>query len=82
MAWIDTISGEDAPEELRELYRRVTDPGTGQPDHIMQIHSLHPEGLRAHFELYRAVMKTTPQLSASEREMIALVVSRANGCHY
>jgi AhpD family alkylhydroperoxidase len=27
-------------------------------------------------------MKTTPQLSAAEREMIALVVSRANGCHY
>jgi alkylhydroperoxidase family enzyme len=82
MAWIDTIPPEDASEQLRELYRRVTDPGTGQPDHIMQIHSLHPEGLRAHFELYRAVMKTTPGLSAAEREMIALVVSRTNGCHY
>jgi len=82
MAWIDTIAPEDASERLRELYRRVTDPGTGQLDHIMQIHSLHPEGLRAHFELYLAVMKATPQLSASEREMIALVISRANGCHY
>lgn len=82
MAWIDTIPTEDAPEELRELYRRVTDPGTGQLDHIMQIHSLHPAGLRAHFELYRAVMQATPGLSVAEREMIALVVSRANGCHY
>jgi AhpD family alkylhydroperoxidase len=32
--------------------------------------------------LYRAVMKGTPGLSAAEREMIALVVSRANDCHY
>ena len=82
MAWIDTIPPEDACEELRELYRRVTDPGTGQLDHIMQIHSLHPAGLRAHFELYRAVMKATHSLSASERELIALVVSIDNECHY
>ena len=57
MAWIDTISGEDAPEELRELYRRVTDPGTGQLDHIMQIHSLHPEGLRAQVVCLRAELR-------------------------
>ncbi len=82
MAWIETIDGEVASRELRDLYSRVTDPRSGQLDHIMQIHSLHPAGLQAHFELYRAVMKATPQLSAAEREMIALVVSRANGCHY
>ncbi len=48
----------------------------------MQVHSLHPAGLRAHFELYRAVMRGTPTLPAVDRELIALVVSQRNGCHY
>ncbi len=82
MAWIATVSADDADPELRDLYARVADPETGQLDHIMSIHSLHPAGLRAHFELYRAVMRGTPSLRKVDRELIALVVSRANGCHY
>ena len=48
----------------------------------MAIHGLHPAGLRAHFELYRAVMAGTRGLRKVDREMIALVVSQANACHY
>lgn len=48
----------------------------------MRIHSLHPAGLEAHFALYRAVMLGTPSLRKVDREMIALVVSATNGCHY
>ena len=82
MSWIRTIEPGEADEELRALYARVADPASGQLDHILQIHSLHPAGLRAHFELYRAVMRGTPELRAVEREMIALVVSQLNDCHY
>lgn len=82
MPWIETIDDEDADSQLRELYRSVRDPKTGQLDQIMSIHSLHTEGLRAHFELYRTVMKGSPSLPKVDREMIALVVSRLNACHY
>ena len=82
MAWIRTIDPSDSEGTLRELYRAVADPSTGALDHIMRVHSLHPKGLRAHYDLYRAVMTGTRSLRKVDREMIALVVSRANACHY
>jgi alkylhydroperoxidase family enzyme len=82
MAWIRTVSEAAASDELHELYDRARDPRTGQLDNILQIHSLNPAGLAAHFELYRTVMRSTRSLRKVERELIALVVSRVNECHY
>jgi alkylhydroperoxidase family enzyme len=82
MAWIETEGGAAPDDELRALYDRVRDPVSGAVDHIMSVHSRHPAGLAAHFELYRAVMRGTKTLPKAEREMIALVVSGLNGCHY
>lgn len=81
-SWIESVPPREANEHLASLYDQVKDPGHGGVDHIMQVHSLHPAGLRAHFELYRAVMRSTPGLRKVERELIALVVSRENGCQY
>ncbi len=80
MAWIEVVPPPSA--ELEKLYRAVADPESAQVDNILKIHSLHPEGLEAHVLLYRAVMRGTRALPKVEREMIALVVSRINGCHY
>jgi alkylhydroperoxidase family enzyme len=82
MAWIRTIDEGDADEELAALYARMVDPRIGGVDNIMKIHALHPAGLRGHYELYRAVMRGTEGLPRVDREAIALVVSRINGCHY
>ncbi len=82
MAWIDTVPPDSAGDELAALYARVTDPDSGALDNIMAIHGLHPAGLRAHFELYVAVMQGSKGLRKVDREMIALVVSSKNGCHY
>ncbi len=81
-AWIETRSNEDASPELAELYDRVLDPLTGELDNIMRVHSLHPAGLSAHFDLYTAVMRGSPGLRTVDREMIALLVSKLNGCGY
>lgn len=81
-AWIDTVAEADAGTDLAALYEEVRDPATGQLDHILQVHSLHPAGLRAHHDLYRAVMRATRGVRGAEREMIALVVSQLNACHY
>ncbi len=82
MAWIHVISEEAAGPELMPLYKEIVDPVSGRVDNILAIHSLHPEGLDGHFSLYKAVMTGTPTLRKAEREMIALVVSKINGCHY
>ncbi len=82
MAWIETIAEEDADGELARLYRLSLEPQSKRVDNILKTHSLHPEGLKVHLELYRAVMKGTRSLATVEREMIALVVSLINRCHY
>ncbi len=82
MAWIEIVDEPESSGRLRELYETTVDPEYGRVDTILRIHSLHPEGLRTHQELYREVMTGTPTLRKVEREMIALVVSVINECHY
>jgi len=82
MAWIRMLSDEEAGEELRPYFEAARDPQTGALDEIMRVHSLHPAGLAAHMALYEAVMRGTPGLRTVDREMVALVVSKSNGCHY
>lgn len=82
MAWIHTTKLEAATGELRKQFDRALDPHSGELDNIMSIHSDHPAGLGAHLDLYNAVMRPTKSLPKLEREMIALVVSAHNACHY
>ena len=82
MAWIETIREDEWDGELAELYPSVVDPAAQRVDNIMQIHSLNPRGLAAHDGLYRSAMRGTPSLRKVERELMALVVSRLNECHY
>jgi len=80
--WISTIPEGEADGPLSGLYDIIRDPTYGRVDNIMSIHSLHPDGLRTHHELYREVMTGTASLRKVERELIALVVSKLNDCHY
>lgn len=57
-------------------------PGTEQLDNVLASHSLNPEALRAHVQLYRTIMFGDSPLTRSEREAIAVIVSAANDCHY
>jgi alkylhydroperoxidase family enzyme len=82
MAWIDTIREDEWTGDLAPLHERVVDPERGRVDNIMQIHSLNPTALMAHDALYRSAMRSTASLRKVERELIALVVSTCNECHY
>lgn len=82
MSWIETVDDGSWDGELALLRDRVVDPQTGRVDHIMTVHSLNPRSLAAHDELYRSAMRGTATLRRIDREMIALVVSRINECHY
>lgn len=79
--YIETISPEDATGPLAELYERFAD-AQGNVAHILQIESLDPKAMKAHFELYRALMFGRNPLRRDQRELIAVVVSYDNRCHY
>ena len=82
MARITVIPDDDWEGELAELYPRVMDPAWGRVDNILTVHSLNPRGMAAHQSLYESAMSGTATLRKVERELIALVVSLTNGCHY
>lgn len=82
MAWIRMVEEAEAEGTLKALYDRMVDPRVGKVDNIMKIHSLFPETLQNHFDLYKTVMYGKHDLTRVEREMIAVVVSARNRCHY
>ncbi len=81
MAWIAEILPEDADSDLGDLYARVGE-ADGSVDHILRIHGINPRSLGDHFDLYVTAMHRRSPLSRSRREMIAVVVSAINECHY
>lgn len=81
MAWIDVIPEDDATGRLARIYASLLEPWGGV-DNILKIHSLNPPSLAAHARLYETLMRGESDLTRIEREMIAVVVSAANRCHY
>ena len=81
MAWIRVIGPAEAQGELAEQYARLRD-GDGSVDNILTVHSLNPASLLAHYDLYKVLMFGPSELSRAQREMVAVVVSATNRCHY
>jgi alkylhydroperoxidase family enzyme len=81
MAWIKIIDEGEADGALKEIYPGMIEPWGGV-DNIMKIHSLNPPSLSAHSELYQTLMRGKSDLTRVQREMIAVVVSALNHCHY
>jgi uncharacterized peroxidase-related enzyme len=48
----------------------------------MKIHSLNPEAMEKHMDLYLSLMFGSSKLSRADRELIAVIVSAANRCKY
>ena len=81
MAWIRVIDEEAAEGRLAKLYESYREPDGGV-DNILKIHSLNPASMKAHFDLYAQLMRGRSELSRAQREMIAVVTSAINRCHY
>jgi len=67
MAFIDYIPQTD----------RVDDD-----DNILRIHGVHSAMMPRHMVLYKQLMFSAGPLTRAQREMIAVVVSNENACHY
>lgn len=81
MAWIRVIPPAEASGELAEQYLRIKD-ASGNVANILTAQSLNPAALRAHYDFYRTCMFGPSELSRAQREMVAVVVSVTNRCHY
>lgn len=75
------IQESDATGRLKQLYEQHTE-SWGGVDNILKIHSLNVKSLKTHFDFYAHLMRGRSGLSRAQREMIAIVVSVTNQCHY
>jgi alkylhydroperoxidase family enzyme len=81
MAWLRTVAPEDAQGLLARLYGEALQRA-GRVYQIVRAMSLAPATLEASMALYRQAMFRQSALSRAQRELLAVVVSRANECHY
>lgn len=81
MANIQVISYEQATGKLKDIYEDLM-AKRGKLAEVHKIQSLHPDSIIAHMELYMTIMFGHSPLPRAQREMIAVVVSSANGCVY
>ncbi len=82
MAWIEAPHEDEWGDKLEEMKPDVLDRHYERVDWIMRIHALDAGSMRAHDVLYRQAMRSTATLRKAERELIAVVVSNINDCHY
>jgi alkylhydroperoxidase family enzyme len=81
MPHIRLVEPDDASGALKREYDAAVDRA-GKVFNIVKAMSPNPTVLKRAMELYKCVMMGPSELSRIERELLAVVVSRENDCHY
>lgn len=81
MAWVKLIDEGEAHGLLARIYEEAR-KRAGRVYNIIKIQSNNPPALQSMLELYRAAMHGDSPLTRAQREMLAVVVSKTNGCRY
>jgi hypothetical protein len=81
MAYIRQIDEIEATGVLKRIYEGAKSRA-GKVANIIKIMSLDERTTQSSIQFYVSLMKTPNALDAACREMLASVVSNANGCFY
>ncbi len=81
MAWIQTISEEEATGKVKEQFEEAK-RRAGWVWNVIKVSSIKPELMWASMAVYLATVQRPSGLSRDQKEMIATVVSNMNECHY
>ncbi len=81
MSWIDEVDVSEAEGRLAEIYQELIEK-RGKVSNILKVHSLNPDAMGSHLDLYMNIMFGKSGLSRAEREAIGVVVSAENDCAY
>ncbi|MDH3271932.1 MAG: carboxymuconolactone decarboxylase family protein [Gemmatimonadota bacterium] len=81
MPYIHQVPVAEATGLLKKLFDEAVDRA-GRIWHIVHIMSQNPRTMDASMKLYGAIMFGPSPLSRRQREMLAVVTSKANDCFY
>ena len=80
-SWFPVPDEAELPDGLRGLFAKARET-LGFVPNVFRVWAFRPERLSAWFTHFRSLHVPTENLDAADREMIAVVVSQANGCLY
>ena len=80
-SWFPVPEESELPSDLKGLFAKARER-LGFVPNVFRVYGFRPERLSAWFTHFRQLHVPTDNLSAADREMIAVVVSAANGCLY
>lgn len=81
MSWIEEVEEDQAQGEIAGIYDKLREQ-RGRVANILKVHSLRPSALVHHLDLYMGLLFGPGKLTRGQRELIAVVTSRQNGCEY
>ena len=80
-SWFPVPAEAQLPDDLRGLFGKARER-LGFVPNVFRVYAFRPRRLSAWFSHFRQLHEPTEHLDAADREMIAVVVSAANGCLY
>ena len=81
MPYIKQVAVADATGLLRKLFDAALERA-GRIWHIIHVMSVNPRAMDASLKFYGAIMFGSSPLTRWQREMLAVVTSKANDCFY
>ncbi len=81
VCWLHLPAEDEVPDDVRELWAKPLEK-LGFVPNVLRAYSIRPRHLRLWNEFYDELMRGESGLTKAQREMIAVVVSATNRCHY
>jgi len=81
LSWLRVPAEEEAPAGVLEMYEKANEK-LGFIPNVLRVYALRPRHLELWNAFYDDLMRGDSTLTRPQREMIAVVVSTVNRCHY
>jgi len=81
VSWYPVPDDDELPADVAKLFAKATET-LGFVPNVFRAFAYRPDHFRAWFNHFKQLHEPSDNLSAADREMIAVVVSMTNGCLY
>lgn len=81
LCWLNVPAEGDVPDSVKELWAKPLEK-LGFVPNVLRVYAIRPRHLELWNAFYDDLMRGESGLSKAQREMIAVVVSTTNRCHY